>query len=65
MTVPHLEKICTSRVPHSRPFVPHFGPNEMAALISTLYREMDGSHVFSDAGRCTSHLFLSLLNFTR
>ncbi len=31
--VPHLAKICTSHVPHSEPFVPHVGPDEMVALI--------------------------------
>ncbi len=32
--VPHLEKICTSHVPHLEFFVPHSGPYEMATLIN-------------------------------
>ena len=31
--VPHLERKCTPRVPHLRPFVPHSTPSELAALI--------------------------------
>ncbi len=33
--VPHLARICTSHVPHSGPSVPHLGPDEMAALLTT------------------------------
>jgi hypothetical protein len=31
--VPHLEKFCTSHVPHLELFVPHSRPYQMATLI--------------------------------
>jgi hypothetical protein len=31
--VPHLEKICTSHVPHLELFVPHSRPYQMATLL--------------------------------
>ena len=34
--VPHLEKFCTSHVPHLELFVPHSGPYEMATLVQNL-----------------------------
>jgi len=43
--VPHLTKICTSHVPHSGPSVPHLGPDEMAALGTTL-KLLQMKHLF-------------------
>jgi hypothetical protein len=34
--VPHLEKFCTSHVPHLELFVPHSRPYQMATLVKSI-----------------------------
>jgi hypothetical protein len=44
--VPHLEKICTSHVPHLELFVPHSRPYQMATLgpqVKSLKKLAEGS----------------------